>query len=299
MTVLVIGGDGKIGAHLVAVLAAAGELVVTTSRRAGAGAAGRIVLDLAETPKAFRLPPGVNTAVLCAAATSQKFCVDHPEESRRANVEGVAKLGRVLARAGVFTVFLSTNLVFDGSIPFVAADAPYAPIGAYGAQKAEAERALQDIFAAGDLGIVRLTKVLDAETPLLLGWRQSLLNGQPVHPFDDVLISPISLGHAVEVLRRVIKERRAGIFHVGGRDEISYADLARSMAAHWGAPVNLVQPHHGREIDSVMRIAPPHASLDTARTDHLLGVEAPSATDLAAELAATLMSGIGPRGGTQ
>ncbi len=50
-----------------------------------------------------------------------------------------------LVAVGIFVVFISSNAVFDGTIPFVRADQPVNPKTAYGRQKAAAEEAL---FAA-------------------------------------------------------------------------------------------------------------------------------------------------------
>ena len=117
--VLVVGADGAIGAAVAARLEVGGHTVIRTSRR---GTPGTVPLDLATDPATWRLPKGVSTAVLCAAVTSTEACRLRPDEARRVNVDAPVALGRQLSSAGGRIVFLSTNMVFDGSLAVVPPD---------------------------------------------------------------------------------------------------------------------------------------------------------------------------------
>src|SRR5690606_26325829 len=114
-------------------------------------------LDLADDPPRWRLPEDVAVAFLCAAVTALRSCEADPAGTARANVEHTARLASMLVGRGAFVVFLSSNLVFDGSEPRRRADAPTCPATEYGRQKAAAEGAL---LAMGGVSIVRLTKVV-------------------------------------------------------------------------------------------------------------------------------------------
>lgn len=282
MTILIVGGDGQLGRSLTRSLKARGEAVLSTTRRPDQAGGDRPLFDLAAIPEDW--PPQVETVILCAARTSQQDCSDHPEATRIANVEAVRRIGTKLAKAGVFTLFLSTSLVFDGARPDMPDESPYRPTGSYGAQKAEAEQILRALFNPGDLAIVRLTKVLQADMPLLQGWRRSLSEGQPIHPFDDVLISPISLAFATEALSRIAEARIGGLFQISAADEITYADLARGLAERWQADQALVMPQSGRLTNPVMREAPPHGSLNAQRAATLLGLTPPTAADMMGDI---------------
>lgn len=283
MTTLIIGGDGLIGQSLTRSLRGRGRPVLSTTRRPDRAGADQPLLDLGAIPEDWL--PAAGAAILCAARPSQQDCLDHPEETRAVNVEAVGRIGAVLAKAGIFTLFLSTSLVFDGARPEMAADSPYRPIGAYGAQKAEAEQILRALFSPDDLAIVRLSKVLEPDAPLLQGWRRALREGQPIHPFDDVLISPISLAFATEALSRVAEARIGGVFQISAADEVSYADLALGLADRWQADAALVMPRPGRSINPVMRDAPAHGSLDARRAATLLGLAPPTTADMIGEIA--------------
>jgi dTDP-4-dehydrorhamnose reductase len=186
--VLVIGADSTIGAAVASRLEAAGARVVRTSRR---GTAGSRPLDLAAVPDAWRPPEGIAAAVICAAVTSTEVCRTRPDEARRVNVEAPVDIGRRIAACGGRVVFLSTNMVFDGSVPLVPADAERCPRTAYGRMKADAEEGL---LAVGDATtVVRLTKVVDRALPVVDGWRAALARGEEVRPFADLPIAPVSL----------------------------------------------------------------------------------------------------------
>ena len=89
---------------------------------------------------------------------------------------GPARLAQALSASGAFPVLLSTNLVFDGTVPYRGPDDPVCPRTEYGRQKAAAERA---VLAAGG-AVVRLTKVLGPDDPLVTGWVARLRRGEPV-----------------------------------------------------------------------------------------------------------------------
>ncbi|HQU44981.1 MAG TPA: sugar nucleotide-binding protein, partial [Pirellulales bacterium] len=74
------------------------------------------------------------------------------------------------------------------------------------------------------------------------GWREALRQGDVVRPFSDVTIAPISLDFAVEVLLKVILERRTGVFQASAEVDVTYAEFARDLAEACGARRELVAP---------------------------------------------------------
>ena len=257
--VLVVGADGSIGAAVATRLEAAGIVVVRTSRR---GTAGSEPLDLTAAAATWRLPPDLSAAVLCAAVTSTEACRNHPDEARRVNVEATVELGRRLAAAGSRLVFLSTNMVFDGSVPHVAAAAARRPRTAYGRMKAEAEEALLAIDGATT--VVRLTKVVTGSLPILVGWRDALRRGEAIRPLSDLVMAPVSLNLAATV-----------ILQVSARADVSYADVARRLADRWGFPADRVAPATAAEAGVRLEHLPAHTTLDASIVRDRLGIESP------------------------
>ena len=269
--VLVVGAGGMIGSALQTTLTSRGIPTVGTTRTGNGGA---ILLDLLAEPATWRIPDHIATAVLCAAITSTKACRERSAEARRVNVDATVALGRLLAGRGCRIIFLSTNMVFDGSVPFVPADTPTCPRTPYGLLKAEAEG---ELLSLGDaVTVVRLTKVFGPFPQLLQEWQGRLRAGDPIHPFADLVMAPVPLRHAVEVVAGVIAARLPGIVQVSATEDLSYAAVAVRLAESLGVDRSLVQPTlataHRHDIEYVPR----YTTLDASRARDALGLPAPN-----------------------
>ena len=267
-----MGSDGNIGRSLVSAFQAAGKPVLQTTRHRDLVNEQRIFLDLSEDVNKWILPPvTIKTAILCAAVTSQEKCRLDPEYSRRVNVLGTVSLAKRLVDSGVFVIFLSTNLVFDGKKPFARADDPVNPQTEYGCQKAEAESRLLKL---GDkVSVVRFSKVLSQDMHLFQGWIRNLKVGKEIHPFSDMVMSPISLAFAVDVLMKVTEMQIPGIMQVSAEKDISYAEAALHIARKLGLDEKLIKPVSYRE--SGIGFAPLHTTLEVSRLKSELGMTPP------------------------
>ncbi len=269
---LVIGADGMIGRALATRLARNGYAVIGTSRKA---APGLIPLDLARDAAQWTLPTA-NVAFLCAAVTSQEKCRKEPDVCRAVNVDATLALAERLVRQGTHVICPSTNLVLSGEQPFQAVDDSYAPRSEYARQKADAEKRLQRLPGTC---IVRFTKVFGRGTPLLRGWCESLLKGQPIRPFADMSMAPLPLDFAVRVLVAIASARATGIMQISAAADITYATAARFVAKRLGAADELVQPITVAESGMPIEHVPRHAALDTARLQTEFGFRPPCPRD--------------------
>lgn len=270
---MIIGADGLIGQALVAHLIRAGESVWETTRRPETVSGRRLFLDLAEDVSSWHPPDRISVAYLCAAVSSLERCRKEPVQSAVVNVQNTVVLAKTLVERGVFVVFPSTNLVYDGSAPFRKADDPVCPRTEYGRQKAAAEKQLSTL---GDsVAIVRFTKVIGPDMPLFKGWIQALRNGETIHPFSDMVLAPVPLPFAVEVLHRVGKMRLPGILQVSGEKDITYEQMARYIARRLGVNSDRVQPLSWQEAGLQPEAAPTHTTLDTTRLRVECGMKPP------------------------
>lgn len=278
-SVLIVGGDGFIGAALAGRLRAAGWRVWSTTRRATL-APDVIRLDLADD-----LPdlPDVAAAVICAARARLGDCAGDAAGSRLVNVDGAARIAAALARRGAYPLFLSTDKVFDGLAPQRSRDDATCPRTEYGRQKADAERAVR---AAGG-SVLRLCKVVSPELPLVTQWRQSLLQGRPITPFSDMFLAPAPLGRVCALIERLLAARADGIFHCTGAEDRSYAALADAMAAAMGADPGLIRPMRCDPEAHPAEARPPHSTLEMALEKECFGLGQPPFDDVARELAFT------------
>jgi dTDP-4-dehydrorhamnose reductase len=267
--ICVIGGDGAIGSALAKRLRIRGIEVLASTRRELSDPFGRFRLDLGDLAD-FVLPP-CDVVILAAAMTRLADCRADPETARRVNVEAPIRLAEQARDSGAFTIFLSTNQVFDGATACPGPETEPNPRSFYGAMKAEAEAALRRSGAPAT--IVRLTKVIGRHLPLFEKWRHALSKGEAIEAFDDLIMAPIALGKVVAGLEAIALERTPGVWHLGGKQEISYFDAARHMAVRLGADTALVRRASAAAVGIPEEERPPHAVLALANIEAITDLE--------------------------
>ena len=180
MNVLVTGGAGYIGSHVVRQLGAAGHAVVTVDNlstgHAWAVLAGELVrADLGDTAAIDRVLAGrrYDAVLHFAAHLTVPESVAEPLKYYRNNTANLLGLLEACARHGVRSfVFSSTCAVYgQPATEQVTEQAPLAPINPYGASKMMSERILADVAAATGLryASLRYFNVAGAEPQLRLG----------------------------------------------------------------------------------------------------------------------------------
>jgi UDP-glucose 4-epimerase len=163
--VLVTGGSGFIGRHVVAALSAAGSQVRVLDLEPHPDPSVDIVRgDIAEPDVVERaLDGGIDSIVHLAAVTSVLRSVEHPALTHRTNVSGTALLLERARDTHVKSVaFASTNAVTGPTdAPAITEAAPLAPLTPYGATKAAAEMLMSAYTAAYGVrcACLRLTNV--------------------------------------------------------------------------------------------------------------------------------------------
>lgn len=271
-TWLIVGGDGLIGRRLAGDARRFTAAVVASSRRPETKS-GQVFADLAtgDTQAAIAVAPHV--AFLCAALTNMKTCQAEPELSWRVNVTETVKLAAQLMERGSFVVFLSSNTVFDGTTPWPPENTPYAADTEYGRQKVAAEQQLLQLPGANErLAIVRLSKVLSAESGMAAEFTARLRAGQRCRAFSDLLMSPVSLTYVVEALLKIANKRCPGIYNLSGTEELSYAAFAQKLASHLGADQSLVDVVRSVEVGIEVLFKPQYPGLGMPHTAATLGI---------------------------
>lgn len=270
---VVVGSDSLIGRALMTSLDRAGERVLGTTRRPENVDESHLYLDLSRDVERWQCPSPVGVAIICAGVTKIDTCRRDPAASARVNIDGVSAIVRNLKSHGAFVVYLSTNAVFDGSIPYRSPHDPFSPTTEYGRQKAAVEAELPKL---GDtFSIVRFTKVVEPGMILLKGWLQSLRSGEIIHPFSDMVVAPVPLSLAVDVLHRVAVTRSPGIIQVSGEKDVTYAEVAYYIARRLGASMDLVQPVSSRTGGVPHQAVFANTTLDTSRLQKEFDLEPP------------------------
>jgi dTDP-4-dehydrorhamnose reductase len=231
---LLVGGDSEIGNSTADYLKQRGMQVVVTTRRLPTP--GRLSLDLETIDDEWRPPDGVTAACIFVAVARLAACESDPARSSRINCDKTILLISKLVSAGIFTLFLSSNQVYDGNSPHVPFDLPHSPVSVYGRQKAVTESALFAMQERGlPVAILRLGKVISPGMKLLTDWRKELLAGHAIGAFVDMSMAPVAAIHAAQAIDRLLAARLPTVAQLSGPEDFSYAKIARLIACEAGA----------------------------------------------------------------
>jgi len=237
-------------------------------------------LDLSQAPDRWPVLPPCRAAVLCAAITSLEQCRRDPIGTRKVNAEHTLALAQRLAEQGAFVVFLSTNLVFDGTKPLRLADEATCPQTEYGRQKAAVEAGLAALGVRH--AVVRLAKVFHSGLPLVRDWMDSLRAGKPITPFADMVCAPITLDTVLQGLARVAENELEGRWQFSPLEDVSYAAIATEVGRLVQADLSLIRPGSARQLASLEHL-PAHTTLDARETRAKLGLDFPEASRVIAQ----------------
>lgn len=239
--VLIVGADGVIGAALEEYLIRLGYQVTGSTRRLNQLAANRLYLDM-EDPNSFSNleHERFDTAVICGAVTSLQICEERPLFTRRINIDGTIALAELLSKADTHLIFLSTNLVFDGTKPHYKAEEAKTPVTEYGRQKATVETYLSSLSSSK--AVIRFGKVLPPNFPLFLHWCSQLASGKSITPYADKTMAPISLAFGIKILSWLVAEQKQGIFQATACSDMTYEEVALYLANVLNFSSKLVKP---------------------------------------------------------
>ena len=225
---ILIVGFGLIGRSLFQLIPKS-NLVFKAHRNVDNNNPNEIYLDLKDL-SSFNCPKKISTAYICASITNKKYCEENPEESYIVNVSNTLKLVKILNEQDIFVVFLSSVDVFSGERKKYRIKDKTNATSVYGKFKEEVEKNLDNNLQCS---IIRLTKVLSKNTPLISEWKTKLSKGLSVTAFDNVFISPISSSFAAKQIYLIGVKKTPGVFHISGEDDISYFSLLTKIMLNY------------------------------------------------------------------
>ncbi|MFA5181840.1 MAG: sugar nucleotide-binding protein [Syntrophales bacterium] len=272
---LVVGGEGQVGSRLVSHFKENNQYVFSTVFFKDQIGEDEVFLDLSKDFSEKSIPGRFDVAFLCAALTSTELCRAQPLITRKVNVDNTLALARQLSKHGTALFFPSTNLVFDGSLPFRKAHDPVNPSCEYGRQKVETECGLAEL--TDRLAIIRFTKIIASGMVLLQNWVSDLRQGKIIHPFSDMVLAPVSLRYAAEAIVKIMQGENYGLWQVSAKADVTYEEMARYLAQKMGVSQKLIRPVQATQSGLVLQSIPPFSTLDTSRLNDELGLESPDA----------------------
>jgi dTDP-4-dehydrorhamnose reductase len=278
---LVVGANSEIGSATARLIRARHGRLTTTTRRSSEVTADRIHLDFGRPIEKFAVPEGITAACICVAVARLAACAADPAGSARVNVEQTLALVDLLTARNVYTLFLSTNQVFNGNEPHVPAEAPTSPVSEYGRQKAVTEDALRARMANGaPIGILRLAKVVSPGMALVEAWRQELTAGRSIRAFSDMTMAPVPVDIVAASIAHLMEDRLPIVAQLTGPRDVTYVDVGRFVAESIGADLGLVDPVSALENGLPPGSTPRNTTLDSSYLAGRYGLTVPDAFDV-------------------
>lgn len=223
---LIIGADGEIGSALFEHLShSAKHSIFGTTRKPGNLGKDFFFLDL-ENLRFENIPQNIDSVVFCAGISGEERCQQDQKHSYRVNVEETKKTLDFFIEKGSFVIFLSSNLVLDGTNAFEETDAMISPRGIYGSHKSEVE---QHLSTSNNAAILRLTKVISRQSPLVRKWNDKASIGGRIDAYSDVMVSPISPEQVCDAVELLLDRRQSGVFQLGSEIEMPYSEFAKQF----------------------------------------------------------------------
>jgi dTDP-4-dehydrorhamnose reductase len=269
MRVLVTGASGQLGGYLLRELRRRGvdAMAWSGSRTGRLFDADLQPVDLADAGRvadAFRLARP-DAVIHAAALSSMAACYQDPDRARRVNTEGTAVLAGLADRAGIRFVYVSTDLVFDGTRGGYHEEDLPAPVSVYGRSKADAEPAA----LACRRGLVARVSLMFG--PTLVG-RPSFFDEQiaalteqrPVTLFADEWRTPLGYATAAKALVELLSADVTGVLHVGGPERLSRLEMGQRLAAFLGADASVIRARRRADVP-LTEPRPCDVSLDSSR----------------------------------
>jgi UDP-glucose 4-epimerase len=303
--VLVTGGAGFIGSHLVEALANARERIVvfdnfTTGTKGNlAGASARVDVvegDVRDLDSLRGVMEGVDVVFHLAAVSAVAPSVKDPLTTNAVNVTGTLNVLIAARDAGVRRVVFASSAAVYGSDPAVptAETVPFAPLSPYAASKATGElycRVFAKLYGVEAVAL-RLFNVYgprqnpaSEDSGVVTRFLSRLAGGQPpiIDGDGEQSRDLVYVGDVVGAFLRSCEASAASgeVFNIGSGRSTTINELAETLAGI-AAPGQVLRPIHRPERVGDVR----HSCADISKARQLLGY-AP-AVALADGLARTL-----------
>lgn len=197
--------------------------------------------------------------LVAGGASGSLRCREDPHGTRQINVFAVLEFAKFAEARGCFPVIVSSSYVFDGSRPdFGSSDAP-CPQCEYGRQKADMEKLVTSELRSAAL--VRMTKVFGTSNPLVSAWRKALIAGNHINVAGDARLSPLRSDFVAHALADMLVSPVPGLWQLSAADDLSWADVARSLAERCGVSGDAVRTCRLADLDPLTEFTPTRGSL--------------------------------------
>ena len=263
---LVIGGSGFLGLHLVMLAQKQGWKVYASyyqNPMKGTEDCHWMPLDIRDENAVVNSITSVEPDVIIHTAYTMNLDILH-----EVIIDGTHNVVNALKKSSIRLLYISTDVVFDGKKGWYQETDTVNPINEYGRAKAKAEAAVLEHIINSAL-IVRTSLItgLKKQDPRTREIRENLQNQQPTKLFVDEYRCPIEVNNLTHALLELARLPYTGILHVAGAERLSRYEFGVALAEYFHlSPASLIP---SKAAESGM-IRPLDCSLDITRAKNLL-----------------------------
>lgn len=248
MRILLTGALGQLGRELVAVFAADGhhEIIATDAMADAAGTdAGSGVsaspLDITDRDGVLAAITSTrpDAVVHPAAFTAVDLCESEVDQAYKVNVLGTRHVAEAARRVDAQVFYVSTDYVFDGTkeTPYLEWDRPN-PQSVYGRTKLAGESEIDPGST-----VVRTSWVCGYHGQNMVKTILRLMAERPALAFvDDQRGHPTFAHDLAAGIKRLVVDRRPGLFHMTNQGAVSWYEFARAVLEAAGEDPDRVSP---------------------------------------------------------
>lgn len=235
-SLLVSGASGQLGCYLLEQLAAQRRAVTAWSgtARGERSGYGLVPVDLGDAQQIEAALESARPEIILHAAAISRIdeCYRDPRRAERINVDATRSITHWARQNHARLVYVSTDLVFDGTQGNYREDDVARPLSCYGRTKLAAE---EEVLQYPGAVVVRVSLLYG---PSLCGrpsfydqQREALLSGRPCVLFHDEWRTPLSYSAAAQALLAIAEHPITGRLHVGGPERLSRLEMGERLAA--------------------------------------------------------------------
>jgi len=252
MKVFISGGSGLLGGNCLKHFGEQGWEVVGTHLSYATDATVFFNTLEPDHPQNFDVKAfGPDVIVHCGALTHVDYCESHPEESYEKTVQSTANLIGLAKECNARFVFISTDYVFDGHNGPYRETAAVNPLSVYGRHKLEAEEmSLRELPGAL---VLRVTNVYGDELRnknFIARIIEQCEAGEKLTlklPYDQ-FASPTNAYDIARAMYLLLRDRKEGIYHIGGSDFMNRVELALRVLSYYPGTVYDLHPLSTQEL---------------------------------------------------
>ena len=234
MRIGVTGASGMLGSALISHLSKCHKIFATSISR-GVGSKN-IKWDCFDLTDLVSLNKWLNQTrpdlvIHCAAIVNVDSCEDNSDLAIQLHYKTTKAMADYLNHNNGRLIYISTDSVFDGEKQSAYRESDLtAPLNVYARTKLMGEEPVKLMKH----GLVLRTNIVgwtqDGKTSFFEWMLKSLINGQSLNLFYDVVFSPLSVYDLSLIVEKIINKPIFGLYHCASSDGISKYDFGKKMA---------------------------------------------------------------------